>query len=151
MDGRFHVLMVEDDENDVLLIQRAFKKHLLQCPVHVARDGHEAIEYLTGKAKFGDRTKFPFPDAVITDLKMPKMSGFELLAWIHDHQEFRTIPTIVLSSSKQENDVARAYELGANTYMVKPSDFDTLAEMVKLIRDYWTMSTKPQPGKNKSG
>jgi CheY-like chemotaxis protein len=111
--------------------------------IHVVRDGQEAIEYLTGRGGFADRSKYPFPNVVITDLKMPRMSGFELLAWIHDHKEFCVIPTIVLSSSKHDKDVSRAYELGVNTYMVKPADFDMLGEMVRLIRDYWSMSIRP--------
>ena len=143
MKEQFTILLVEDDENDLLLIQRAFKKHFVESSLFTTRNGHEAIEYLSGHDGFKDRLKHPFPDVVITDLKMPKMSGFELLAWIEDHQEFRVIPTIVMSASSEERDVARAYDLGANTYMVKPSDFDTLAEMVKLIRDYWAMSIKP--------
>lgn len=133
---------MEDEESDVLLIERAFRKHI-EGELHVTRNGEEAIEYLSGKGKFADRKKFPFPDLVISDLKMPKLSGFELLAWIQEHREFRTIPTIVLSSSKLDRDVIRAYELGAKTYMVKPSDFRTLTEMVKVIRDYWAASAKP--------
>lgn len=147
MTANFHILLVEDDENDVILIRRALKKHFVESSLYVARDGQEAIEYLTGKDKFSDRSAHPFPDVVITDLKMPRLSGFELLGWIHDHKEFRIVPSIVLSSSKQESDVTRAYELGANTYMVKPADFDTLAEMVRLIRGYWLLSIKPQKGK----
>jgi CheY-like chemotaxis protein len=142
LNQRFTILLVEDEESDVLLIERAFRKHI-EGELHVTRNGEEAIEYLTGKGKFSDRKKYPFPDLVISDLKMPKLSGFELLAWIHEHREFRAIPTIVLSSSKLEHDVIRAYELGARTYMVKPSDFQTLAEMVKVIRDYWAASMKP--------
>ena len=143
MDKPFTILLVEDDENDVLLITRAFKKHYLDKPLHVARNGEDGRAYLSGEGKYSDRQKYPFPDVVITDLKMPKMSGMELLAWLAEHQELRVIPTIMMSASKEDKDVARAYELGANTYMVKPADSDTLAQMVKLIRDYWAMSTKP--------
>jgi CheY-like chemotaxis protein len=144
MEERFTILLVEDDENDVLLIQRALKKHYVNGPLHVARNGHEAIEYLSGQGKFSDRTRYPFPDVVVTDLKMPKMSGFELLAWLHDHQEFQVIPTIVLSSSKEDRDVVRAYNLGATSYMVKPAESDTLGQMVKAIKDYWSWSIKPK-------
>jgi CheY-like chemotaxis protein len=146
--AKFSILLVEDDDNDVLLIQRALKKHYVERPVYVARNGEEAIEYLTGGGIFKDRETYPFPDVVITDLKMPKLSGFELLAWINEHKEYRVIPTIVLSSSKEDKDVTRAYDLGANTYMVKPTNFDALAEMVKQIRDYWELSIKPRVKRN---
>jgi CheY-like chemotaxis protein len=141
---QFAILLAEDDENDVLLITRAFKRHFLDKQIHVVRNGEEAIAYLSGKGVFADRKKYPFPNLVITDLKMPKLSGFELLAWIEEHQEFRVIPTIVLSASREDRDVDRAYSLGANTYMVKPASFETLAEMVELIRDYWAVSIKPK-------
>lgn len=141
--SNFAILLVEDDENDILLIRRALKKSHVDNPVYVARNGQEAIDYLSGQGKFSEREQFPFPQVVITDLKMPRLTGFDLLAWINEHPQFRVIPTIVLSSSKEELDVARSYGLGANTYMVKPADFEVLAQMTKLIRDYWAASTKP--------
>ncbi len=139
----FTILLVEDDENDILLIKKALKRNYVDNPIHVARNGQEAMDYLMGKGEFADREKHPFPDVVITDLKMPMVTGFELLSWIHEHPEYRVIPTIVLSSSKHDLDVARAYNSGANTYMVKPSDFEEQAEMIKIIRDYWAISVKP--------
>jgi DNA-binding response OmpR family regulator len=95
-----------------------------------------------GRGAFADRGKYPLPDVVITDLKMPGMSGFQFLEWLNRHQEFRVVPTIVMSSSQDERDVALAYEMGANTYIVKPPEFETLAGLIKLIRDYWTASTR---------
>ncbi len=144
-ESQFTILLVEDEENDVMLIKRALKKTFITNPIYVANNGQEAIDYLSGQGPFAARAKFPFPDVVITDLKMPKKTGFELLGWMNEHPEFKVIPTIVLSSSKQDLDVARSYNLGANTYMVKPADFETLAQMIKLIRDYWGMSVKPNP------
>lgn len=144
MNERFSILLAEDDDNDVMLIQRAFKKHYVDRPIYIARNGEEAIAYLSGQGEFSDRTKYPFPDVVITDLKMPKLSGFELLAWLNENRECKVIPTIVLSSSKEDRDVARAYNLGASTYMVKPASFDELAEMVRRVKDYWEVSIKPK-------
>ncbi len=143
----FTILLVEDDDNDVLLIQKALKKGFINNPIHIARNGQEAIDYLSGKGAFADRDKYFFPDVVITDLKMPKVTGFDLLIWINDNPQFRVIPTIVLTSSRHDADVTRAYFLGANTYMVKPTDFETQAEMIKLIRDYWAISIKPPAGR----
>lgn len=140
----FTILLAEDDENDVVLIQRALQKSFTNTPVYVVRNGQEAIDYLSGTGEYADRTKYPFPELVITDLKMPKLSGFEFLQWVKLHPDMRVIPTIVLSSSNQEMDVVRAYDLGANTFMVKPSDFNALGQMVKLIKEYWSVSLKPK-------
>jgi len=83
------------------------------------------------------------------DLKMPRMTGLELLAWINEHPDFRIIPTIVMTSSRQEPDIESAYKLGANTYLTKPIAFDDLAQMVKLTHEYWAMSAKPKPKNRK--
>ncbi len=144
MNSNFTILLVEDDENDVLLMKRAFKKIFPTNPLHIARNGREAVEYLTGKGDYSDRTKFPFPELIITDIKMPGMTGLELLQWITDNKQHRVIPTVVLSSSKLETDVITAYDLGANTYLQKPSQIGGLDVMVQQIRDYWTMSIRPR-------
>jgi CheY-like chemotaxis protein len=143
-DSRYTILLVEDEENDATLLDMAFKKNDIPNPVQWVRDGLEAIAYLNGEGAFADRTRFPFPEVLILDLKMPRMNGLELLAWIREHPEFRVIPTIIMSSSRQDPDVEKAYNLGANTYMVKPSSFEELARMVKLAHDYWAVSIKPK-------
>lgn len=136
------ILLVEDDDNDALLLKRALAKQFAAGSIFRVENGEAAIAYLSGNGKFHDREKFPFPDIIITDLKMPRLSGFELLAWIHDHKEYRVIPTIVLSSSNAHPDVTRAYNLGANTYLVKPNDFESLMELARLIRDYWAAGVR---------
>jgi len=143
-DEHFTILLVEDDENDALLVQRAVRKNLITNPIHWMRDGLEALDYLKGIGKYADRQKFSFPEVIILDLKMPRMNGLELLAWIKENPEYRVIPTIVMSSSRLDEDVARSYLLGANTFMVKPSDFDVLAKMIKTIHEYWSISVKPK-------
>jgi CheY-like chemotaxis protein len=142
--SNFTILLVEDEENDALLVKMAFKKNDIPNPVQWARDGLEAIAYLNGEGDFADRNRYPFPEVLILDLKMPRMGGLELLGWIRDHPEFRVIPTIIMSASKLDSDVEKAYSLGANTYMIKPSAFDDLAKMVKLAHDYWGISVKPK-------
>jgi CheY-like chemotaxis protein len=147
----YTILLVEDEENDALLVKMAFQKNNIPNPVQWVRDGLEAIAYLNGQGEFADRNRYPFPEVLILDLKMPRMNGLELLAWIRDHPEFRVIPTIIMSASRLDADVEKAYALGANTYMIKPSAFDDLAKMVKLAHEYWSVSIKPKTTRPKSG
>jgi len=144
-DVDYTILLVEDDENDAMLLRMAFEKNAIANPVQWVKDGLEAVAYLNGDGIYADRTKHPFPEVLLVDLKMPRMSGLELLAWISEHPEFRIIPTIIMTSSRQELDIENAYKLGANTYMTKPIAFDQLAQMVKLTHEYWAMSAKPKP------
>jgi len=143
-DVNYTILLVEDEENDALLVQMAFQQNHIPNPVQWVRDGLDAIAYLNGDKEYSDRKKYPFPEVMILDLKMPRMSGLELLKWIRDHPQFRIIPTIVMTSSRQDLDIETAYDLGANTYMVKPCSFDDLAKMVKAAHEYWSLSVKPK-------
>jgi CheY-like chemotaxis protein len=143
-DSDYTILLVEDEENDALLLQRAFKRNNILNPVKWVKDGLEAIDYLNGQGTYGDRDLYPFPEVMILDLKMPRMGGLELLAWIRDHPDFRVIPTIIMTSSRQDADITKAYELGANTYQIKPSSFDELIKLVKSAHEYWAMSVKPK-------
>ncbi len=143
----YTILLVEDEENDALLLKRAFRKNNILNPVQWVKDGLEAVDYLRGHDKYANRELYPFPEVVLLDLKMPRMNGLELLAWIRDHPHTKVIPTIVMTSSGEESDIEKAYRLGANTYMIKPSDLDTLAKMVRTTHDYWAFSIKP--GRNK--
>jgi len=144
-DANYAILLVEDEENDAILLQMAFKKNGITNPVPWVKDGLEAISYLNGDAPFTDRTKHPFPEVLILDLKMPRMTGLELLEWVRRNPRFRILPTIVMTSSRQDPDIQKAYELGANTYMTKPSSFDELITLVKAIHGYWTFAVKPRP------
>ena len=149
-DSNYTILLVEDDENDATLLQMAFEKNSIANPVQWVRDGLEAVAYLNGDGIYADRSKYPFPEVLLLDLKMPRMTGMELLAWISEHPEFRVIPTIIMTSSRQELDIENAYKLGANTYLTKPIAFDELAKMVKLTHEYWAMSAKPKPRHSKA-
>jgi CheY-like chemotaxis protein len=139
------ILVMEDDENDALLLRRALKRLNVPNPVHIVSDGEEGIAYITGHGQYADRAQFPFPGFIITDLKMPRKSGLDVLKWLSDHEEYRVIPTLVLTSSKEETDVAKAYGFGANSYMVKPADFQDLEKIMRLIHDYWAICEKPGP------
>ena len=149
-DSSYTILLVEDDENDAMLVQMAFKKNNILNPVQWAKDGLEAISYLNGEGSFADRRLYPFPEVLILDLKMPRMTGLELLAWLRDHTEYRVIPTIILTSSQLDTDIEKAYGLGANTYMIKPASLEDLAKMVKAVHDYWALSVKPKANRKKT-
>jgi CheY-like chemotaxis protein len=137
------ILHVDDDSNDVVLFEHACQKAGVSCNLHNVEDGDEAISYLRGEQQFANRERYPIPTLVLLDLKMPRMNGFDLLAWVRSHEEFGALPIVVLSSSNHESDVKRAYDLGANSYLVKPVGFDSLVEIVRALSQYWlTLNTK---------
>lgn len=138
----FIMLLVEDDPNDILLIQRAFNKACLVNPLKVVRDGEEALNYLSGTGEFADRSRYPLPSLILLDLKLPRKSGLEILQWLRQQPSLKHIPVIVLTSSKESSDVSRAYDLGANSYLVKPVGFEGLLELVKSIGMYWMILNK---------
>jgi DNA-binding response OmpR family regulator len=126
------VLIAEDDANDQRLLKMAFQRAGMQQPVVMVQDGREAIEYLSG-----DREHHPLPCVLITDLKMPKLDGFELLAWLQTQRQFQSLPVVVLSASGHESDVKRTLGLGAREYLVKPVDFSGLVALVKKLDAAW--------------
>jgi CheY-like chemotaxis protein len=138
------ILMVEDRPADVLLIRRAFGKANIRNPLQVISNGEDAIAYLAGTGAFTDRDASPLPCLILLDLKLPRRSGLEVLSWLRAQPELKRLPVIVLTSSKETSDVNRAYELGANSYLVKPVMFDTLLGMITTLGLYWlTMNESP--------
>lgn len=135
--NQFTVLHVEDDPNDVLLLQRAFKKTNGQARIHAVSDGDKAVSYLNGGENYQDREKHPLPNLILLDLKMPRKSGLEVLSWIRGQSRFKRTIVVVFTSSKHDQDINSAYELGANSYLVKPVGFDALIELVKMVNHYW--------------
>ena len=139
------ILVVEDDPNDILLLERAFEKTRLSNPCHIVRDGEEAITYLSGQGRFADRGRYPLPGLLLLDLKMPRKTGFEVLGWLRAQPGLRRIPTVVMTSSNQISDINRAYDLGANSYVVKPGGFDQLLEVVRSLEVHWlTLNEQPE-------
>jgi len=131
------ILLVEDREDDIALVRKAFDQALLTNPLKVLRDGEEAIAYLAGEGQYADRREHPLPWLVLLDLKMPRVDGFEVLKWIRGHAELKSLVVIVLTVSDQVRDVNRAYALGANSFMVKPSDFENAVRMTRVIHEHW--------------
>jgi CheY-like chemotaxis protein len=144
MPKMMNILVAEDDENDVLLLLRALQKISVGDIVNVCRDGVDAVGYLQGEGEYQDREKFPFPDVIITDIKMPRKSGFEVLRWLREHPECHVIPLIVLSASNDYKDVSQAYREGANCYLKKPGSFAELQHLLKALFDFWSLCEKPQ-------
>lgn len=132
------ILLVEDDSNDVLLIQRAFQKAGLREMLKIVRDGEQALDYLAGRGPYTDRERYPLPYLLLLDLKMPGTDGFEVLQWVRGEPELRRLLVVVLTSSNLQADVDRAYELGANSYLVKPVEFDEMVNMLQRFEAYWT-------------
>jgi CheY-like chemotaxis protein len=138
------ILIVEDNENDALLLKRALQRNRVTNPIHVAPDGVEALKYLRGEPPYEDRQAYPFPSVIYTDLKMPRMDGFEVLNYLKNHPDCAVIPVIVMTASNQDRDIKQAYELGANSYIVKPNTLEELIEIVRLCIGYWKICSKPQ-------
>ena len=140
------ILLAEDDPNDVLLIQRALQRSHIANPLQVVRDGADAVAYLNGDLQYADRERYPLPVLLLMDLKMPRKSGLEVLEWLRQQTGgLRRLPVVVLTSSNQSLDINRAYDLGANSYLVKPAGFDSLLELVKNLDMYWLiLNEKPE-------
>lgn len=130
-------LLIEDNPDDVMLIRRAFQKSRVVNPVHVARNGEEAIAYLSGEGRYRNRVEFPLPALVLLDLKMPGMDGFGVLKWIREQPGLSLLRVVVLTSSDSMRDVNHAYQLGANSFLVKPVDFDRFVEISQALSGYW--------------
>lgn len=140
----FTILHIEDDPNDVLLVERAMKKANSPSLLRAVGDGDKALAYLKGEDVFSNREEYPLPNLILLDLKMPRKSGLEVLGWIREQPQFRRMPVVVFTSSKHDQDINRAYDLGANSYLVKPVGFDSLLETVKQLQLYWgTLNQAP--------
>lgn len=144
--NQFTVLLVEDDLNDIFLVKRAFKLAEVKNPLQIVTDGQEALLYLKGEGKYADRALYPLPKLMVMDIKMPRKTGFEVLEWVKNSgQPLRRIPIVIVSSSDNPDDINRAYELGANAYMVKPVEFLAVEHLFQAITQYWGLEcAKPE-------
>ena len=131
------ILLAEDDPDDVLLTQIALKKARLANPLQVVRDGEEAIQYLMGQGRFADRERYPLPILLLLDLNMPKLNGFQVLEWLRKSPELSALPVAVMTSTDHDPYIARAYELGADSYLMKPPDAEALLALVQRLHAYW--------------
>jgi CheY-like chemotaxis protein len=144
------ILLVEDREDDVFLILKAFDKGGINNPLLIVRNGEEALSYLAGESKFSNRVEHPLPDLILLDLKLPGIDGFEVLRWIRRQPGFASTRIVVLTSSDAIPDVNRAYALGANSFMVKPLEFQNVIEMAKMLKTYWLhMDKAPETSRSR--
>ena len=134
MNTTLPILLIEDNPMDVDLTRRAFIRHNLANPLEVMRDGQEAIDFVAGW-RAGD----PVPSVILLDLKLPKICGLEVLRVIRAHPDIGTVPVVVLTSSAEDDDIRKAYLLGANSYIVKPVDFEKFIDVARQIELYWTV------------
>ena len=138
-----HILHVEDDENDIFFLKHAFDKAGILSPMHIAKDGQQAVDYLAGVGKFSDRSSHPLPWLIILDLKLPRKSGIEVLKWLRADSGLPILPVLILSSSGQSDDVDQAYALGANCFVVKPSSVSERVRLAGTIKEFWLGFNRP--------
>jgi len=143
MTGVLNVLLVEDNADDVFLLRQAFKKAGMTSNLQTAADGLEARAYLKGEGAYGDRTLHPVPNLLLLDLNMPRMNGFELLHWLREDPEWNHLTVCVLTASSREDDIRHAFDLRANSYVVKPSRLDELTAFVTALHQWHRFAVLP--------
>ena len=131
------ILIVDDDENDIFFVKRAFTEINVHCTFQVMKNGQDTIDYLSGIGEYANRRKYPLPMMILMDLKMPIMDGFQVLIWLRARDGIKVIPTVVFSSSDMPQDITRAYELGANSFMTKSVTYDGLLIKLQTLSQYW--------------
>lgn len=131
------VLVVEDDPTDILLVRRAFARTGPAAQLQVVEHGEAALEYLGGVGECSDRSRFPLPALMLLDLKLPRLSGLEVLSWVRQQPGLRRLPIVVLTSSRQSQDLKLAYDRGVNSYLLKPVEFAALQALIGMVGSYW--------------
>ena len=141
--GYLKILVAEDDENDRFLLERAIAKTGAKHEVHMVTNGQEAINYLQAEGEYRDRTRHPFPNFLILDVKMPIRSGFEVVQWLRGHEECSVIPTTLFTSSARPEDIKKGYVLGANAFFTKPHNLEDLVKLLNVMFEFWYHAQVP--------
>ena len=151
--NRIVLVMVDDDEDDCLLVEAALYEALLKCDFHCVEDGMQMMDYLNIRGRFREPGSAPRPDIILLDLNMPRMNGMTVLRQLKTDPRFRAIPVIILTTSREDEDVIACYDLGGNTYITKQPSFEGLVSSLKSFREYWletaTLPPKSDPTKSK--
>jgi CheY-like chemotaxis protein len=143
MDEKPTILMVDDSENDLFFLRLAFEKAQFDAALQEAGDGAQAIAYLQGTGRYGDRAAFPLPTLMLLDLNMPLQNGFDVLAWVRAQSGLKRLSIVVLSASVRAEDIEKAFDLGATAYLVKPRNLETLVTMIQSLRDWVRVAQFP--------
>ena len=144
------ILLVDDNPHDVVLIRLAFRKVGIIDTIQLVKDGNDAMRYINGEGAYADRHHYPMPTLILLDLKMPQANGFEVLEWIRQRPELSQVVVVVMSGSKDDGDISKAYGLGATSYLVKPTRFEDLVRMMETIKEIgpWKKSSgRPAPAR----
>jgi CheY-like chemotaxis protein len=142
MPERSVILLAEDEEDYVLLIEKAFREAKIQNPFYVVSTGMELMAYLKGEGKYANRDEYPLPDLLMLDIKLPGFTGLECLGWLRSQPGLSGLRVLILTSSDHMKDVNDAYRLGANSFLLKPYDFSDLVHLAKMIQEYWLRISK---------
>lgn len=137
------ILSAEDEETDAYILRLAFETAEVSNPMVIVRDGQEIVDYLEGAGSYRDRVAHPIPRLITLDLKMPRMTGFDVLTWLRSHPEHKDIPVVVISSSSEDKDIARARSLGARDYFVKPHQLSDFVAIVREMQKRWLEPAEP--------
>ncbi len=144
MSRRMIVLMAEDNKHDILATHRAWKTHNIGNPLHIVRDGEECLDYLHCRGPYGKPESAPTPDLLLLDIKMPKLDGFGVLKAIREDERLHRLPVVVLTTSDDDEDRVRSYDLGVNAYIRKPVGFGNFAAAIKMINMFWELVIVPE-------
>lgn len=139
------ILYAEDDENDVVLVKMAFKRAGITNPLEVVIDGKQAIDYLAGTGPYADRQRYPLPGLVLLDLKLPRQSGLDVLAWMRQQPALKRLVAIVFTSGLDAGEIGRAYDLGANSFIAKPADLEDRLKMAQALKAWWLERNQVPP------
>ena len=139
MDSKPHILLVEDNNDDIELTMLAFQRSRIANRVDVVKDGEAALDYLVGRGDYQDNTSAPMPAVVLLDIQLPKLDGLEVLQQVRANERIRRVPIVMLTSSRQQEDLVRSYDLGANSFIRKPVEFDKFVDAIKQVEMYWLL------------
>jgi two-component system, response regulator len=142
-DGSVDILMVEDNPNDEELTLQELRKYHLANRIHVVRDGQEALDYVFCTGRYANRQITDQPSVILLDIKLPFVDGLEVLRRVKQDERTRTVPVVMLTSSREERDLVESYRLGVNSYIVKPVDFDQFKESARTLGMYWLLLNRP--------